>query len=262
MIIVQDQCQGYCPSRASNASTRGCGHRLTIRGSAPGSTSTPWPGPRTTWPGPAALRTATWPLRTRTDVLASLVSTAHFVPRTAAMACGVVTSKRVLAALLPRIDQQRPALQIGGIHVAVLVVTLQRERRAAFGNDGHAAAAMQRQRRICEVLRGASHRGWLGQCSASAKICADKTCADKTCADDGQARHPGERFHGCVSLSTSRAMLQQKCRRSNIVLEIQTVFRKCLHRSRVENTAVFALNSGRAKPARAGTKSAPSLPTG
>ena len=45
---------------------------------------------------PAGRRTATWPLRTRTDVLVSWASTAHFVPRTAAMACGVVTSKRFL----------------------------------------------------------------------------------------------------------------------------------------------------------------------
>src|SRR4051794_7216638 len=82
----------YWPSLAINASTRGWPHVLTVNGPV-ASTSTPWPRPNTT-PRPPLLRlTPTRPSATKTDVLASATSTAHFVPRTAAIACGVRTLK-------------------------------------------------------------------------------------------------------------------------------------------------------------------------
>src|SRR5688572_1601042 len=84
--------QPYCPSLAMSASTRGWPHVLTVNGPV-ASTSTPSPGPSTT-PRPPDLRvTPTRPSATNTEVLASATSTAHFVPRTAAIARGVSTLK-------------------------------------------------------------------------------------------------------------------------------------------------------------------------
>jgi hypothetical protein len=74
---------------------RGCAQRFTTSGSFPGSTSTPSPGPSIPSRAPLGLRTATRPFKTRTEVRDPWTSTAHFVPRTAAIACGVVTRNRV-----------------------------------------------------------------------------------------------------------------------------------------------------------------------
>src|SRR5215212_6031279 len=81
----------YCPNLAIRAVTRAGGQRLTIR-SPDGSTSTPSPAPSTTLPRPAGRATLTRPSTTKTDVFAPSASTAHLVPRTAAIACGVTTS--------------------------------------------------------------------------------------------------------------------------------------------------------------------------
>src|SRR3954469_5727843 len=81
----------YCPNLAIRAVTRAGGQRLTIS-SPDGSTSTPSPAPSTTLPRPAGRATLTLPLTTNTDVFAPSASTAHLVPRTAAIACGVTTS--------------------------------------------------------------------------------------------------------------------------------------------------------------------------
>ena len=80
----------YCPRRAINAATRAGGHRFTVKGPA-ASTSTPSPGPRVTLLPPVRRPTATRPWTTKTEVRLSAASTAHFVPRTAAIACGVIT---------------------------------------------------------------------------------------------------------------------------------------------------------------------------
>jgi hypothetical protein len=53
--------------------------------------------------------------------------------------------------MLWSIDEQGLALQIDGIDFAIPVVALQRVYRAAFGDDGHAAAATQNLRRIWQL---------------------------------------------------------------------------------------------------------------
>src|SRR6185312_13947082 len=83
----------YCPNLAIRAVTRAGGQRLTIR-LPDGSTSTPSPGASTTLPRPTGLATRTRHSTTNTDVFAPSASTAHLVPRTAAIACGVTTSNR------------------------------------------------------------------------------------------------------------------------------------------------------------------------
>ena len=84
----------YCPNLAIRAATRAAGQRLTIR-LPEGSTSTPSPAPSTTLPRPADRATLTRPSTTNTEVFPPSASIAHFVPRTAAIACGVTTLNRV-----------------------------------------------------------------------------------------------------------------------------------------------------------------------
>src|ERR1700722_9210186 len=105
----------YCPRRAINAATRAGGHRFTVKGPA-ASTSTPSPGPRVTLRLPARRPTATRPWTTKTEVWFSAASSAHCVPRTAAIACGVITLNSFLpfgtssskALLLSSTESTRP----------------------------------------------------------------------------------------------------------------------------------------------------------
>jgi hypothetical protein len=105
----------YRPRRAINAATRAGGHRFTVKGPA-ASTSTPSPGPRVTLLLPDLRPTATRPWTTKTEVWFSTASTAQIVPRTAAIACGVMTLNSFLpfgtssskALLLSSTESTRP----------------------------------------------------------------------------------------------------------------------------------------------------------
>ena len=125
----------YCPNLAIRAVTRAGGQRLTIR-TPDGSTSTPSPAPSTTLPRPADRATLTRPLTTNTDVFAPSASTAHLVPRTAAIACGVTTSNLARPGFFGT-SSSRALL-------AVAVAIPELERRAAFGHDCDRRWAMER----------------------------------------------------------------------------------------------------------------------
>ena len=145
----------YCPNLAIRAVTRAGGQRLTIR-SPDGSTSTPSPAPSTTLPRPAGRATLTRPSTTKTDVFAPSASTAHLVPRTAAIACGVTTSNRVRPGCLRHLEQQGLVAQFDGIDMAIAVAIPELELRAAFGHDRDRRRATQRLR---------SQRRRRGRCS-------------------------------------------------------------------------------------------------
>jgi hypothetical protein len=74
-------------------------------------------------------------LTTKTDVFAPSASTAHLVPRTAAIACGVTTSNLAAARLLRHFEQQGLVAEFDGIDMAVAVAIPELELRAAFGHD-------------------------------------------------------------------------------------------------------------------------------
>ena len=105
--------------------------------------------------------------------------------------------KTIPASLFRGVDQQGLALEIDGIDVTIAAAALQRVRRAALGDDGHAATATQSLRRVRQLRGRAPHRGWLCRRRANAK----------TSADDSYARHPSERSHDCVSIYAHQTML-------------------------------------------------------
>ncbi len=83
--------QSQRPKRARSASARAAPHFLTASGS-PAVTSVPSPTSNVTVVGSFGRRTFTPPSNTKTDVCSAPASTTYVVPRTVAIACGVLTS--------------------------------------------------------------------------------------------------------------------------------------------------------------------------